>query len=139
MKLSDMKTDLTREVEGVWVPLDENASVLVARFNNKKHAAAIERLRAPYRAQISTGRGISDEVSNKIALESMLEAILLDWKGILGDDGKELPFTKENARVALEIKDFRDIIAGIALQREIFRKAEVEEAVKNSATTSSGS
>lgn len=125
-------TDSDLEVNGVWQDIGDGARVRVARWNNPAHKKVLERLRKKFRHFQMAGRDIPDEEAEKITVESMVEAILLDWDGFVDDDGKELKYSRNAAFSMLEIKDFRDLVAGLSLAAEIFRKKEVEEIAKNS-------
>lgn len=133
------ETDPVAEEEGVWVDIGEGAEVKVARLNNPRHKKALERLRKPYRNILRAGRDLPDEVSDKIAIQGMAEAILLDWRGIEHNDGSEIAYSQEKAKEILtELKDFRDTVAFLAMEAETFRKEALENAAKNSETSSPG-
>lgn len=125
-------TDAQAEIEGVWVDLGGGASVKVARFGNPKHTELVKQLQKPYAQSIKAGVDIADDLKTAMAVESMAQAILLDWKGIEDEDGKLIPHSIENAKKLLgDLKDFRDTIAFLATQQETFRKAALEQAAKN--------
>lgn len=129
----EFATDKSAEIEGTWMSIGDGAEVKVARWNNPSHKKVLERLRKPYRSMLMAGRDIPDDKAEEIAIESMVEAILLDWKGFSDDDGKELKYSKEAAKLLLtELKDFRDMVSGLSIASETFRKQEVEEIAKNS-------
>lgn len=136
------ETDTVAEVEGVWVDLGDGGSVKVARLNNPNHKKALDHLRKPYKNMLRTGRGLPDDVAEKISSQAMAEAILLDWKGLKGRDGKEVAYSPEKALELLmdpALKDFRDNVAYLAMEQETFRKEALETAAKNSDTSSPGS
>lgn len=126
-------TDKNLEVEGVWVPLGDGAKVKVARWNNPTHKALIEKLRRPFRSLMMSGRELPDDKAEQITIESMVEAILLDWEGFVDENDNPLPFSKAASKQLLtEVKDFRDLISGLSVSGETFRKQEVEDIAKNS-------
>lgn len=125
-------TDAKREIEGTTVDLGEGASVTVARWNNARHRAALDRLRRPYRSLLLAGRELPEDVSEAIGIEAMAETILLDWQGFIDESGQPLAHSREAAQALLtEVKDFRDQIAFLALQAENFRVDALEQAEKN--------
>ncbi|MGB0749054.1 MAG: hypothetical protein ACPGO3_09935 [Magnetospiraceae bacterium] len=127
------------ETEGVWVDIGGGAEIRVARAGNPAHRAAADRLTKPYRAVLRAGGNLPDKTQREIAIESMVEAILLDWRGVTGPDGGPLPYSKENARRALsDLKDFRDLVTQIATAAETFRKSALEQAAKNFEAPSAG-
>ena len=124
-------TDRQAEQDGVWVALGEGARVKVARFNNPRHRAVLDRLRRPYRSLLMAGRDLPDDVAEQMTVEAAVEALLLDWDGI-DDNGAPLPFSKDNARRLLtELPDFRDAVAFLSMQAETFRREALEQAAKN--------
>lgn len=134
-----MKTDEALEEGGVWVPIGDGAKVLVARFQNRKHRASLERLRKPHKMMLLSGRDLPEEIQLDITVQSMADGILMGWEGIEGDDGKPLPYNRVNAmRLLTELRDFRDLVAGLASESETFRKQEVEAVVGNSEPSSDG-
>ena len=66
--------------------------------------------------------------SARVMMEDvMAETLLLGWEGIT-QDGKPVPYSREQARTYLRIKDFRKKIAGFSDNFEAFRaKAEAEQ------------
>ncbi len=62
---------------------------------------ASDRLKVKYAKEIRTGK-----VSTKVLqFEMFLDALLVDWRGVKDDKGKEIPFTKEAARAYFEIPE----------------------------------
>ncbi len=124
-------TDRQAEQDGVWVALGDGARVKVARFNNPRHRAVLDRLRRPYRSLIMSGRDLPDDVAETMTVEATADAILLDWDGI-SENGAPLPFSRETARRLLsELPDFRDAVAFLSMQAETFRREALETATKN--------
>ncbi len=124
-------TDRQAEQDGVWVALGEGARVKVARFNNPRHRAVLDRLRRPYRSLLMAGRDLPDDVAESMTIEATAETLLLDWDGI-EDNGTPLPFSKDNARRLLaDLPDFRDAVAFLSMQAETFRREALETAAKN--------
>jgi len=132
-------TDASAEEEGVWVEIGEGAAVKVARFGNKRHEKALDRLRKPYRNILRTGGEIPKDRAEAIVIESMAEALLLDWRGFEDDDGRAIAHDKETAIGLLtELKDFRNQVAAIAMEAETYRASALEAAAKNSKSGSRG-
>lgn len=131
-------TDRTLELEGTWVDIGEGGRIKVARSQNELHRKVLERLRKPYRSIVMSGRELPTEVVDKITIESIAEAILLDWENI-SDEGRSLPFTRANSKTMLtKYPDFRDVVAYLASQAETFRKQAVEDAGGNSSASLTG-
>lgn len=130
---SRYKTDDDAELNGTWVDLGDGAQVKVARFGNTKHRELIAKLQKPYTSILKAGLEIPEDAKMKMAVESIASAILIEWRGIEDESGKEIPYSIEAAKKLLtELKDFRDTITYLAMQQETFRQTAIEEAAKNS-------
>lgn len=123
-------TNSTLENEGVWIELGDGASIKVARMGNKENKAILKKLIAPHKMAARNDK-LADEIWDKITVESMAATILLDWKGI-EDDGKPLPYTKENAtRLLTDYKDFREQVASFSSELALFQSNSEAAAIKN--------
>lgn len=124
MDLNTFKTDKKKEQEGVRVPFDD-ATLIIARLNNPNHVADFKARQRVYR-----GAKVPDDVNQKIYIESLAATVLLGWENVtLG--GTPLPYTKENAVMALSIPDFADFVVMRAGEMELFREEQQREAVES--------
>src|SRR5687767_1596968 len=118
--ISKFRTDPNLESEGVWVPIGEGARIKIARSGNAKGAELFERLTDPPDIKLAIRAGtLSVEKLNEIMTEVLSQAVLLDWEGIT-ENGKLLPYTKENAKRILAIKDFRKLVLDLSQEQELF-------------------
>lgn len=125
MDLRAYRTDRAAEEEGVWIDLDDQTTVRVARSNSKRFAEALNKHRKPHRQAIRSGT-LPEETADAIVIGAIADAVLLDWKG-LQEDGKEVPATLENrVRVLSQYPDFRNVVAELAADMANFRAAEIE-------------
>lgn len=123
-------TNSTLENEGVWIELGDGASIKVARMGNKENKAILKKLITPHKIAARNDK-LADGIWDKIAVESIAATILLDWKGI-EDDGKPLPYTKENAtRLLTDYKDFREQVASFSSELALFQSNSEAAAIKN--------
>lgn len=117
------KTDKTLEENGVWVDLGEDVHVLVGRLTSKRTREVRRRLMRPYESM----REVPPELEDKINIQVMAEAVLLDWRGITDEEEKAIPYSREAAiKLLSDFPDFRDEVAGASLRRDIFRANELE-------------
>lgn len=131
MKISKFATDLTLEEEGVWVDIGEGAKVKVARIGNPKYRARLRELQKPYRRQIRLDT-LPEDLNDEIVIRAIADTILLDWSGIEDDKGKAIKYSKDAAFELLKgLRDFRGLIADIALEQQTFRREEEEEEGKS--------
>lgn len=131
MALNIGVTDSKAELDGAWVtfPLVTDIEVKIARFMNPHHENVLKKLRKPY---TDYKRQPSDEQANKILIESISEAVLLDWKGVKEDD-KDVKYSKDEAIRILsmpEARDFLDFIVQASSDLNTYRKERIEESGK---------
>lgn len=123
------------EKDGVILELAVNddgttAWMRIARAGggNERYAKAVEANLKPYRRQIQAGT-LDKALAERLAHKIYAEAIVLEWGGILGRDGKKIPFSK--AAVEKVFADLPELFADVraaaeelALFREQLREAD---------------
>jgi hypothetical protein len=128
--VSNLVTDETKEVAGVWKDLSSNAKVKIARWGNTEFTRALRRKFKANRVIMEADDDISEKVSTDLMIEVMADTILKDVQG-LGFQGKLIEkYTPEIGRKLLQIKDFRDKIKGIAEDTDAYLAGK-EEALVN--------
>lgn len=92
------KTNKELEREGVEFALDDKISFMVRRFvgSNPRVKAAMANYYKPFARQIELGT-LPSEKSDELAMRLFIDVCLVSWKGVEGEDGKPLEFSKENA------------------------------------------
>lgn len=76
------------------------------------------------------GREPSSQVTEEIGVKATANTILLGWRGFEDKDGGDLRYSVESALELLEMRDFQDMIIGIASTQELYRKEAQEAAEK---------
>lgn len=61
------------------------------------------------------------EIDERMMIEQLAEVIIVDWKGIRGRDGKEIPYTKQMAVQLCKMSDFRLPLIQLAAAGDSFR------------------
>ncbi len=126
-------TDGVLEEEGVWVDLDTESKIKVARMGNKRYKEAFRRLTAPHKISIRNNN-LNDDLAEQLLTQALAEGVLLDWEGMTLK-GKPLVYSQKTAIEVLmnpSLKDFRELVVSIASDMESYRQQEQEEVVKNS-------
>jgi hypothetical protein len=122
--------DTEAEIKGRWVKLDESTELLIARNNNTRYKELFNIKIQPYRQSIGTGM-LPEETAQKVMIEIMADAILLDWKGV-EDEGQPITYSKEAAvQLLTKYKEFRDFVSAAADNATLYKLSEQEVAVKN--------
>lgn len=125
--LNKYKTDKAAETEGVWVQVDDGVEWLVARINNDKARAERRTLEKPYK----NFREIPDSVHEDILRKVVARTVLLGWKGMKDDKGKEIPHSPAKAEELFkEYPDMLSDVMSLSMARETFQ-TEGTEAAKN--------
>jgi hypothetical protein len=134
----DFEMDVKKETEGVKIEYSTNAdgsipSVTILRASpvNKKYAKTLERLTRPYRRQIAA-ETLAPETSRSIHIRVIVASILLGWENVQDKDGKNIPFTEENAIKLFEkLPGWFDDIVTNANKESLFRLDVQETEAKN--------
>jgi len=120
-KFSEFVTDKKLEEEGVWIEYAQGFSMLVARLGNSKCQSYLRKLRKPYTRQIQKGT-LSDEVAQDLLKKAISKYVLLDWKGLIEDNGKSIPYSEEKALELLSHRDFLEAVTDLAMDQELFKQ-----------------
>lgn len=107
------QTDTSLEVSGIWEPLADGVKVKVARNGTRAYSRAITAEVERYSLALEAKDEAADKVSEQIVIGVMAEYVLLDWSGFTEND-EVVPYSKENAKRYLAVKDFRKKISQIA-------------------------
>lgn len=113
MGLKDYKINPETAEAGLWVGFSANADKSIPAFKlartskaNKKYHAALAKAQKDFRRQIQTDT-LSESQSAEIMLEVFCNTVVLDWRHIQPeDDGKEIPFNKENVKALLSAPEW---------------------------------
>ena len=120
-------TDEVAELEGRWFPLSKKAKVLVARTGNAHYIKALRERMKENQIDSEDASEENEKLVTSLIVETMAETILLGWKE-LEYKGQGLEYSKKNAVMLLEVKDFCKRIGDIADKAESFRIKQEEEA-----------
>lgn len=125
-------TDEAAESNGTWINLGDGAEVLVARLGNKAYGKMLGKEFQANKRILDLGEDSeeADAKSNEIMANVLAETILLDWKGVEGEDGKPMEYNKDNARKVLGLKEFRAEIMRLAGDVENYRLKQIADAKK---------
>jgi hypothetical protein len=124
------ETDEKAENEGIKVYLDE-ALFYVARANsnNKKWSKKWARIALEKKGNT---RVMTSEELRDLTKDIYSEAIIVGWENVVGRDGKEIPYNKENVKKLLtDLPDLFEEIAAVAQNAANYNKSAIEEITKN--------
>lgn len=128
------ETDSDASENGKWFDdlfqPDSGVSVKLRRFSSKKSVNYRSRLLQKYKRHNNKGE-YPPEIEERMLIEQMVECIIVDWKGILDNDGKEIVYSKDKALVLCKMLDFRAPLIQLAVDMDSFRAEERKELEKN--------
>lgn len=128
MSLRITPVDDKKVEEGTWTTY-RGVRLKIARGNNPKFRALFMKLTKPYQKQLVNQNlaALDEETMKDIMARVMSETILLDWNNF-SIDGKEVPYTKENAYALLyNDSDCRDYVREFADDVDNYLKEEENE------------
>ena len=128
---AEFATDTQAEEAGVWVDLNDKASFLIARANNPTYARKFTKLYERNRQLLNTKGAAAEAKAEEITISLLADAILLGWKGDFTWQGKPMPYSKENAKTMLAVKDFRRWVQEKADDFERFKLVQDKEEAGN--------
>lgn len=122
-------TSPEHEVKGVWRELDDNCSLLIARWNNDKFNELFAVLQETHAEALATANAAEKERQfGEIIRQVMSQTILMGWRGPLLVNGTDLgEYSSTKAYELLEWRDFRDLIRGMATQQEHYLLHKLQE------------
>jgi hypothetical protein len=121
-------TDAESAEEGKWFSFGKAIKIKVRRYKSKKSRKVREMLEAPYKRSMRSGGVLAESIQEEITNEHIAIGIIADWKGVTDKEGKELPYTKENALALVEqLPEFRDAIADLSVGLNNFIDEEEED------------
>lgn len=123
---STFATDEKLEVEGHWFNLSKTAKVRVARSGNPQYIKLLRKKLDENRVDLDSQGDEANEVAEKVMIDVMADTILLGWEG-LEFRGKPMEYSRLNARLLLQVKDFRKKISGFSESFEAFKIKAQEE------------
>lgn len=115
-------TDEKLEIEGRWVDFDGETSFKIARYPNKHFSKLFSKEYKAHKRALESKSADSEAVAEKIMVEVMAKTILLDWKGPVKMNDKDLgDYTVEKGIQVLKIKEFQAWVQEQANDTDAFK------------------
>lgn len=131
MKLSKLRQDVQKENSGVWVEWEHGIEFLIAAFGSEKMERWLEEEQERNRVP---GKKPSKEDTEKSRVALMAHSILLDWRGVDGDNNQPLVYTPEEGTKVLGDPAYHRILEFITLkchEHALYREEQEAEEEKN--------
>lgn len=139
MDTNRSKLDPEKSENGIWIFIDDETEVLVARWGNPKMRKALQHLQKEQK-RFMKGAKSDDKKLESQMLDILSEHILLNWRG-MKTNGKECKYSVTKARELLadpNLIDFRDIVFEISQESERFHQEEINDSEENIKKLSTG-
>lgn len=130
IKLSQVSAD-PKKIDGTWIEFGDGCRFKLASTTRDAYQKALTRARPKSRFELE-----KDDAGMKIVTVAVREACLLDWEGIVEEDGvTPIPFSVENKKRIMDVPLFREFITAAANEISNFQE---EAKAEDAATLKSG-
>ena len=136
MDLRELAVDVDREVAGAEVEIDDETTLVVARYNNTPFRKMQNRLLEPYARRGGRSKGVTEAQAERILTKCLAKHILLGWTG-LKLNGEEIVYSPEKCLEVLSdpsLADFKELVMVEAQNLENYRIEDEEEDLGKSET-----
>jgi len=133
MNIERIKTDVSKETDGTWVPFVLGIELKIARAGNPKYKECIRKLVEPVTKEIRNETATLEDFAD-ILIKVRAKTILLDWKNLDDKDGNPIPYSSVKAEEFFrdpELQDFYKFVVATSESSADFKKALIEDAEKN--------
>lgn len=116
MKLSSLKVDPAAIEGGEWIgniPEMGDLEVCVRGLNNAKYRRLQSKLIDAVPRQKRPGGRVDPDEQDRITATCLNATVLLDWRGLEGEDGQPLPYSQDLAAELLSKPEFRRFREGV--------------------------
>jgi len=119
--------------EGYDVDLGEGAVVRVRSARHPLSREAYLKAQKKYSTELaSNDESVREAAYANMFADTLAEAAIISWTGIVDEEGNELPFSPEVARpLLLDLEDFRNLIFNNANDRARIAYDKVDTVAKN--------
>lgn len=115
-------------------PLSDTAFISLLPVGGEKARRAFERMMEPYSPRLNAGGKLTEQENKDLNVRFYAETVIKGWRGITDREGKEIPFTVENAKMLLsdkKLEGFFALIIRMAANDAAFEAARAEEDAGN--------
>lgn len=126
-------TSKDAETAGVWVSYGDGIELKLRRAGgrNTKYRDAFDTHTRKNKRRIELG-SLPDDEARTLMAQIYADSIVVDWKGVTGPDGGEIPYSSDNVvKVFLDLPDFFRAVQLDAAATEIFKDDATEADAKN--------
>jgi hypothetical protein len=132
-KLSEIYTfDKVSFEDGTWVTIGNGISVKLRSPQSAHSKATRKKLEAPFASLTRGGRELPDDIAENLLIQQMAQSLIIDWRGVDGEDGEPVIATPTTIEAALRTYQFfRDDVGSILASRDTYKNRVAETDLKN--------
>ena len=131
--IEQIKSDLKKETEGVWVEFELGIRLKIARARNVAYLESMRKIMEPRRKTIREG-GMEIEELQDLLKQVQAKTVLLGWENIEDKDGESIAYSSDQALTFFndpELRDFYTFVVTQSENMENFKKELVKDSEKN--------
>lgn len=120
-------TNKESETDGVWVSITDTVEFKIRRLGghnakliSKRHAELFQ----PY-AKAKENNALSEDKEEQLNIKLFVDSVIVDWKGLTGEDGKELKYDPSIAAdLLVEMPDLFQLLMEESQNKSLFKSRE---------------
>ena len=121
-KISKLRTNDKKELEGIWVDYSAGMRVKVARMSNRNYVDFMRKISKPHRRR-QRREELPTETYESLIRQAVAKCILLGWENMEDDEGVNIPYSHDKALEILKLyPDFCNDIVDMSSDAEHFRE-----------------
>ncbi len=131
--INDMIADEDAENDGIELSFGNGRFITVTRAgpSNRKYKTTMARVFKPHQKVVGGALALGDDAAEDLMKEVYAESIVVGWKGFIGNDDKEIVFSKEACiELFTEAPEIFDAVRSESSKFANFARRDVEEAGK---------
>lgn len=129
--LAGLKVDEEKAKKGIWVPYMNGVKFLIGRANSVAYNKHVANSYKEHETALQQDTPEADKLGQRLIAEAVAETELLDWEGVVDEEGEVLPYSKEKATEYLMIDEVFEFVKSHSAKRENWRVSSTKNMGKN--------
>lgn len=122
--LASLVVDKTA-AEGLWFPFMGGAEFKIAKANSRAERQELGNLYKANQTVIDSDTPEGNELAEKLTIEVEAKYRLIDWRGIVNENGEEIPYSVEASTEYMNIEEVRNFVNSKSASYEPWRVSSV--------------
>lgn len=129
--LAGLKVDEEKAKNGIWVDYIHGVRFLIGRAGSVAYNKQLSNSWKEHENALQADTPEAEELGQRLVAEAVANNELLDWTGVVDEEGNELPYSKEKAVEYLLIDEVFDFVKSHSAKRENWRVSSTQNMGKN--------